>query len=319
MGPVWLPIVMLACEAALEVSYPRLLPPVQAGEEPRYERWRVTARDKTALAVHEWRRRAAKEGETVLVFVHGLGLHGRPYGVVASGFTQEGITLIVPDLRGHGHSAGPRGELADAHVLRADLDAVIDAARARHPQSPIVLLGNSMGGLIAADYARQYPKKLAGLILLAPAFRVHASRLKPPMKLTNSLQLADALLDGLIRIDAPEHLKACTREPGFSEAYRADPLATHAVKPQYLLRVSLMGLDWPAAAKELRLPLFVGVAGKDQIIDNAGAKAVFDGAATPGEHKTYRRWDAAYHTLCWDPLTPDVVKELSAWARERGR
>jgi alpha-beta hydrolase superfamily lysophospholipase len=52
-------------------------------------------------------------------------MHGKPYASIAAGFTLKGLTFIVPDLGGHGRSQGTRGELAEPHVLRADLGAVI--------------------------------------------------------------------------------------------------------------------------------------------------------------------------------------------------
>lgn len=71
--------------------------------------------------------------------------------------------LICPDLAGHGFSSTPQEGL-HADNLRASLfetlDAVID--------EPVVVLGNSMGGLAAIHYAKERPEKVRGLILLSP-------------------------------------------------------------------------------------------------------------------------------------------------------
>jgi alpha-beta hydrolase superfamily lysophospholipase len=70
-------------------------------------------------------------------------------------------------------------------------------------------------------------------------------------------------------------------------------------------------------ALELKLPLFIGVAGKDRIVDSRAARAVYDSAGTPSETRTWRQWDDACHTLCWDPLTPEIIGEVASWAIAR--
>src|SRR5262245_11839493 len=114
---------------------------------------KVSARDGTQLRVHEWAPPEPQKGKPVVLFIHGIGMHGKPYGSIAAGFTSKGLTFVVPDLRGHGLSKGTRGELAEPYVLRADLGAVIGLVHKHHPGAPVVLAGESMGGLLAADYA----------------------------------------------------------------------------------------------------------------------------------------------------------------------
>lgn len=300
-----------AAHAGEEVAYPRSVPLPNGCPEPKYEQVKVSTRGGLKLVVHEWAPPKNPAGRPVAVLLHGVGIHGAPYASIAAGFTSRGITFLVPDLRGHGRSEGERGELAEPHVLRADLDAVLDAVKERHPGSPIVLMGESMGGLLAADYARQGQKRLAGLILLAPAFRVHPSRL------TEKSGFQALLTSGRVPIASSENLDASSREPGFAKALKADGLAVHEVKPSYLLQIGQMGLDWPRAAADITLPLFVCVAAEDKVIDNKAAEQVYLAAATPKEHKTWRKWDEAYHSLCWDPLTPKVIDELADWTLQR--
>src|SRR5262249_26453720 len=137
----------------------------------------VVARDGTKLVVHRWTPAKAAADKPVVVFLHGIGMHGEPYAAVAAGFTSKQVTLVVPDLRGHGRSGGMRGKLAESAVLRSDLGEIIGLVNKRHPQAPVYLAGESMGGLLAADYAVRGERRLAGLILLAPAFKVHDSQI----------------------------------------------------------------------------------------------------------------------------------------------
>jgi alpha-beta hydrolase superfamily lysophospholipase len=287
--------------------YPLSVPTPKGSPAPVYRRLEVRARDGTELVVHEWAPPTIPAGRPVVLFLHGIGMHGEPYGAVAAGFSARGLVFVVPDLRGHGRSGGERGELAPPHVLRADLGAVIGLIQRRHPDAPVVLAGESMGGLLAADYAWRGERPLAGLALLAPAFAVHPSQVK-------LRELGAVLGSGGVSLDADDKLKASTRDEGFIRALQADELALHRVSSSYLAALAALQLEWPRAAAEVRLPLFVGVAGRERIVDPHAARRVFDRAATPQGEKTWREWDEARHTLCWDPLTPRVVDEVAGWA-----
>ena len=287
------------------------------------------------MVVHEWAPPQRAAGKPVILFVHGIGMHGEPYAAIAAGFTSRGVTFIAPDLRGHGRSQGKRGILAQARVMRSDLDTVLALVEKRHPAAPVILMGDSMGALIAADYARRGQKRLTGLILLTPAFQVHPSRLCVPpeikeLSMTGHISIGKAGpfgavttaslgigIDARVSIDTAEHLGAGTRVPGFIRAKQRDPLALHEVNMTYLLRLAQTGAEWPEAASELKLPLIMCMAGEDRIIDAETAKRVFDRAGTSKGQKTWKKWDNACHTLCWDPVTPELIDYLAEWATQQ--
>jgi alpha-beta hydrolase superfamily lysophospholipase len=166
-----------------------------------------------------------------------------------------------------------------------------------------------MGGLLAADYAWQGERRLAGLALLAPAFAVH-----PSLKGGFLREASNALVQGIVTLVTPAKLKASSRDRDFRNARLADKVALPGVKVSYLLTIAALQKSWAGAAAEIKMPLFVGVAGKDQIVNNKTVRQFFDRAATPKAGKTWRQWDAAYHTLCWDPVTPKMVEALADWA-----
>lgn len=299
-------------------SYPRSIALPPGCPEPRYQQLQVTSRDGTQLAVHDWFPPQPVADKPVVLLIHGIGFHGAPYAAIAAGFTCRGLILVAPDLRGHGRSGGTRGELAEAHVLRADIGAVIDQVTRRHPGRPLILAGESMGGLIAADYAWRGEKRLDGLALLVPAFGVHPGRILSNLQPRPGVDLKN-LLAGQLSLDGPENLDAASREPAFVKARQADPLALRTVEPSYLLRIVALQAECLKRAGEVTQPLFVGVAGHDQVINNLLADRFVRAAGTPPQEKIWRKWDQAYHTLLWDPVTPQVVQELTTWALKLGQ
>src|SRR2546426_3434740 len=98
-----------------------------------------------------------------LVLVHGLGGSHVNWLAVAPVLARRARVLAV-DLAGFGRT--PLGERsADVHANRVLLDRFLDAVAA----GPAVLVGNSMGGLVAMMEAALAPERVAGLVLVAPA------------------------------------------------------------------------------------------------------------------------------------------------------
>jgi alpha-beta hydrolase superfamily lysophospholipase len=282
-------------------AYPQTIP--HPKDQPVYNRLTTPARDGISLIVHEWAPAKPAAGTPVVLFLHGIAMHGEPYGAIAAGFTTRGVAFIAPDLRGHGRSEGPRGEMPPAHVLRADIGAVLALVNKRFPGAPVVLMGESMGGLLAADYAWRGEGRLAGLALLAPAFALHPAQVK--------LGEVGHVLTGRVPIATDRKLKPSSRDEGFVRARKADKLALAEVKLSYLTALAVLQAEWPRAASELKLPLFVGVAGKDVVIDANTARKVHDSAGSAS--KTWQRWDDAYHTLSWDPATAQSIEDVVKW------
>ena len=103
------------------------------------------------------------EDGPLLVAVHGLGGSHLNWMAVAPALTQRSRLLAV-DLVGHGRTpvAGRSADVA-AHLrlLSGVLRTVAD--------QPAVVVGNSMGGLVAALLAAEEPASVAGLVLVDPA------------------------------------------------------------------------------------------------------------------------------------------------------
>ena len=72
--------------------------------------------------------------------------------------------VIAPDLRGHGSSSVPEGGYSLAG-LAEDIRSMCHDLEA----APFVLVGHSMGGMVAQRYALDHPDDLAGLVLVATA------------------------------------------------------------------------------------------------------------------------------------------------------
>ncbi|HEY7308088.1 MAG TPA: alpha/beta fold hydrolase [Gemmataceae bacterium] len=305
-------VVILSGAGHAQEAYPLSIPVPPGAPAPVYKRLQVPSRDGLKLAVHEWAPAKSVAGNPVALFLHGIGMHGEPYGSIAAGFTSRGVAFVVPDLRGHGRSEGVRGELASPQVMRADIGAAIALIHKRYPDSPVVLLGDSMGGVIAIDYAWRGEQRLAGLALIVPALGLNKAQWEKP-----GGDLKTLLTKGGIALATAAKIGPSTQSTGFLKARLADKLALREVKLSYLTTIAEMQTDWRDAAAGIKAPLFVCIAGNDRVIDNARVRRFFDRAATPKEDKIWCKLDGAYHTVCWDPATPEFVGELTKWILKR--
>lgn len=82
------------------------------------------------------------------LFYHGQGDYAERYADVLAPFTDHGIRCVVTDLPGHGYSPGRRGHCGDEALL----DAIIADTLQSFGELPYVVMGHSMGGLLAARH-----------------------------------------------------------------------------------------------------------------------------------------------------------------------
>jgi len=141
----------------------------------------------------------------VIVCVHGLGGAAVNWSAVAPLLTGRN-RLLALDLAGHGltESAG-RG--TDVAANRALLHRFIEAV----PGCPVILMGNSMGGMISLLEASSAPEAAAGLILVDPALPFVLARPDPLVAAMIALYLAPGighLMRGRRQRITPEELVA---------------------------------------------------------------------------------------------------------------
>src|SRR5438132_1266603 len=108
----------------------------------------------------------AGEPQLIVLIAHGMSEHSARYSRVAELLTGNGYAVYALDHRGHGRTAdstgtGRAGESGMDGVL-ADIDQLADIAAAAHPSVRLVLLGQSMGSMLANAYAVQHGDRLSG-------------------------------------------------------------------------------------------------------------------------------------------------------------
>ena len=111
-----------------------------------------TASDGDNLAVQDWHLPEGLPPRATVLVVHGLGEHAGRYDGLALRLNSWGFAVRSYDQYGHGESGGLRGGLSQPRRLLDDLADLVESSRSRAPGVPLVLLGHSLGGLVASSF-----------------------------------------------------------------------------------------------------------------------------------------------------------------------
>ncbi|WP_342621430.1 alpha/beta hydrolase [Erysipelothrix sp. P66] len=108
----------------------------------------------------------------IVIISHGFLEQVVYYNSVAYGLNQRGYTVIRYDMRSHGSTKAPLGDLKDYRDLLLDLDTLVSYSQTIASDCPIYTMGFSLGGLVTALYGLEYGHRIDGQILLAPGLCV---------------------------------------------------------------------------------------------------------------------------------------------------
>lgn len=111
----------------------------------------------------------------ILIHLHGLHAHFQHIYPCVDDFYHRikylkvaNILSYALEFNGHGKSDGDKGSVDDYNCLIDDVDRLIEYVACLHPDKPIFLIGESMGGGISIIYGIKHSEKIKGVILLAP-------------------------------------------------------------------------------------------------------------------------------------------------------
>jgi len=274
----------------------------------------LTTADGLSLHVQHWPTPTLGRG-TVLV-VHGLGEHIGRYAQVAHHLKGGGWDVVGYDHRGHGRSGGAKGCLADGDDLLRDLATVVDPVRLRHPGT-LVLLGHSLGGLIAARFVAEglaespaaWHRPVDALVLSSPA-------LDPGMSAVQKLMLAIAgPLAPDLAINNGLRPAWISRDPRVVQAYRDDPLVHDRITPRLARFVVDAGELMLRQAPRWNIPTLLLYAGSDRCVAPRGSAAF--AAAAPKGVVNVREFAPLFHEIFNEPEQGEVFAALGAWLAGR--
>lgn len=233
------------------------------------------------------------------VLVHGYGEHLGRYAQVAADLVAQGAVVYGPDHRGHGHSAGERVSIPDVEPVVDDLHQVVQRTRELHVGLPVVLIGHSMGGMIAARYAQRYSGALHALVLSGPVL--------------GRWEAADALLAAEELPDVPIDPATLSRDPSVGEAYVADPLVWHGPFRRETLEAIRTCLATIGAQPPVEELPTLWVHGEDDQLVPIGPTRAGVRALVPPAQLTEVTYPEARHEVFNETNRDEITADLLGW------
>ncbi len=193
---------------------------------------------------------ASPSSSPAVVFIHGIGGAARVWAPQMASFAAAGFTPVALDLPGYG--GRPAVAAMDFEGLAADVEAAID----RRGLSQPVLVGHSMGGMIAQTALRRRPDGYAAAVLActSPAFgsadgafqtKFVADRIGPLDAGKTMADLAPAMVDRMVG-------------PAADPAGRAHAVDVMSAVPADTYRAAvrcLVGFDERASLPHIAVPV----------------------------------------------------------------
>ena len=277
---------------------------------PLYRLSTLTAVDGDTLVTHDWSLPAGVPPRATVIVVHGLGEHAGRYAHVAQALNQWGYAVRSYDQVGHGQSAGVQGGLPGDTRLLDDLADMIDSTRSRMPaNAPLILLGHSMGGLVAGRFVSLQIRPVDALVMSSPALNPGLSafqkflvgtlpRFAPNLRVGNGLK--------------PQYI---SHDPKVVAAYMADPLVHDRISARLAQFIADAGPATVAMAAQWTVPTLLMYAGADKLLNPQGSR---DFAAAAPQHMVKAVcFENLYHEIFNERDTAAVFETLRTWLDTR--
>lgn len=249
---------------------------------------------------------------TTIVMVHGAFCGGWAFERFRAPFEAAGFTVLTPDLRGHGEADAAERVVG---VSMADYAADIAALCESLPERPI-LMGHSMGGLVAQLAGRK--AALEALVLLAPS---------PPWGVSGS-SLEEAITAFGVQVMGPFSSGAVEPDRGLMRRYSLDRMAEHerdAVVQRMRAESGLAvreTLNWwldpfmttSVGPGRLAAPALVIVGAADVVHPPATARQTAERIGA-----SLQVMPGMSHWLVGEPGWEDVAGQVTRWLSEKAR
>lgn len=259
-----------------------------------------TTRDGLTQRRRHWAVDAPAGPTAAILLVHGIGEHSGRYEHVGDALSDAGFDVLSYDQRGFGETGGRRAFVSEFSEYTDDVADLI--AERRELGVPVVLMGHSLGGLIAANYLVGSDPQPDLAVLSSPALDAEIptwQRVAVPV---------------LSRLVPRLHVKAdfdgavLSRDEAVQEAYNHDPLRVDGATAS--LGRQMMEAMATAAERldRVTIPTYVLHGADDTLVPPSASEPIGQ-----LDNVTRRVWPGLRHECLNEPEWPEVLGEVITW------
>jgi acylglycerol lipase len=299
-------VILIAVAACTPV---RQLYDAAADKSPRFDTGVFYQSDEAALPYRVWKPKSKlyqKNPKAVIVALHGFNDYSSAFESAGPYFSKQGFVMYAYDQRGFG-SAPQAGIWPGQDNLVHDLANFVRLVKVTHPDSPVYILGESMGGAVAivALSSPEFPK-IDGGILVAPAIWgedtmniMYRATLWMAAHMMPSYRMTGSDLKILASNNIPM-LQRMARDPLVIKSTRVD--AIYGI-------VKLMDSAYHHVPN-VNVPLLLLYGSEDQVIPHEPIKRALGRFKHPVRYVYY---PGSYHMLLRDIQGEAIQADIASW------
>ena len=243
---------------------------------------RFNTHDATSLFYRHWPRVSGEAPDRALVLLHRGHEHSGRLQHVVDEIGLPDFACFAWDARGHGRTAGVRGDSPSFAASVKDVDYFIrHISTVYHiPMANIVVIAQSVGGVLAATWAHDYAPAIRGMVLTAPAFKIklYVPLARPALALRYKLS-------GNFFIKSYVKARFLTHDPERIRSYETDPLITRDISARMLLGLYDASERVVADAQAIHLPTQVLVSDSDWVVHRGPQETFFQNLGSSAKER----------------------------------
>ncbi len=252
-----------------------------------------------------------KNPKAIILIVHGFAEHMRRYDYVVDKFVSNNYGVYRFDLRGHGKSKSPLGHIDKFDDFVNDVDQMIDLIAEKRADTPIYILGHSMGGLITALYGLEHPERLKGQIFSGAALNT----LPSSQGVKGNIMKAGASLLPHVKIKNPINDDLCSVKQVYQD-YINDPLILKKASFKFYYEFLVTGIEkLQKNLKQYNLPCLLTHGESDNISPSKNSLDFYNGISS--EDKEIKIYTGLYHEILNESEKDIVLQDMIRWLDDR--
>ena len=264
--------------------------------------------DQSKLFYRQWAPETNSNGK-ILILLHRGHEHSGRLDHIAMMDAFSGYSIYSYDNRGHGHTE-EKATYEFMNLVR-DLDAFIKfvCSQENKKHQDIFIIANSVAGVVASTWVHDFAPQIAGMALVAPAFRIklYVPFAKPLLKL--AIQFKPDL-----NITSYVKSRFLTHDISEQKKYDSDDLITPNIPARQLTTLLDTAERVVNDARLIAVPTLVLSATQDYVVDSKIQGDFYANLSSP--HKRFVRLEHFYHGVLYEQYAQLALDEISRFMDE---
>lgn len=286
-----------------------------SGKEESFENFLLNSKGKKLYTRYWFKNDEAQDTapKALLLILHGLGEHCLWYTDMAEFLNKHGVYVFAHDHVGHGQSEGARVHVDNFQEYVDDAFLHADKIKKDFPNTPMFVLGHSMGGLMSIAAANQRPDLFRGVILDAPLITL--DNLPPAFVVWLGRMVSNIIPQFPVRaLDS----KAMSRDKEMVKKYEDDPLVHNGrlKARQVATMLDAMAVE-EKSLSDIEWPFLILHGEPDELTSVNGAKLMYEKAKS--KDKQLKLFPDAFHQLHLElePVKSETLNLIASWITKR--